>query len=55
LNGSIADKVSDSIQEMNKLIFGSGFGGITDMEVGPDGLLYVLSYGNGMLYRVSPK
>lgn len=55
LNGSIAYKVSDSIQEMNKLIFGSGFGGITDMEVGPDGFLYVLSYGNGMLYRVSPK
>ena len=55
LNGSIADKVSDSDQEINQLIFGSGFGGITDMEVGPDGFLYVLSYGNGMLYRVSPK
>lgn len=35
LNGSIADKVSDSYGETNQLIFGSGFGRITDMEVGP--------------------
>ena len=55
LNGSIADKVSDSDQEINQLIFGSGFGGITDMEVGPDGYLYVLSFGNGKLYKISPK
>ena len=55
LNGSIADKVIDSDQEMNQLIFGTGFGGITDMEVGPDGYLYVLSFGKGMLYRISPK
>ena len=55
LNGSITDKVTDSDQEMNQLIFGTGFGGITDMEVGPDGYLYVLSFGKGMLYRISPK
>lgn len=55
LNGSIADKVIDSDQEMNRLIFGTGFGGITDMEIGPDGYLYVLSFGKGMLYRISPK
>lgn len=55
LNGSIADKVTDSNQEMNHLIFGSGFGGITDMEIGPDGYLYVLSFGKGMLYKISPK
>jgi glucose/arabinose dehydrogenase len=36
-------------------MFGSGFGGITDMEVGPDGYLYVLSFDRGMLYRISPK
>ena len=51
LNGSI----TDSDQEMNQLIFGTGFGGITDMEVGPDGYLYVLSFGKGILYRISPK
>jgi aldose sugar dehydrogenase len=55
LNGSIADKVADYDQEMNQFIFGTGFGGITDMEIGPDGYLYVLSFGKGMLYRISPK
>ena len=55
LNGSVADKVTDFNQEMNHLIFGSGFGGITDMEIGPDGYLYVLSFGKGMLYKISPK
>ena len=47
LNGSIPDKVIDSDQEINRLIFGTGFGEITDMEVGPDGYLYVLSFGKG--------
>ena len=55
MNGSIADKVIDSDQEMNQLIFGTGFGGITSMEIGPDGYLYVLSFGKCMLYRISPK
>jgi glucose/arabinose dehydrogenase len=55
LNGSIADKVTDSDQEMNQLIFAEGFGGITDMEVGPDGYLYILSFDRGMLYKISPK
>jgi hypothetical protein len=55
LNGFIADKVTDSDQEINQLKFGSGFEGITDMEVGPDGYLYVLSFGKFMLYKISPK
>jgi hypothetical protein len=33
LNGSIADKVIDSDQEMNRLIFGTGFGGITESDL----------------------
>jgi aldose sugar dehydrogenase len=33
--------------------FGSGFGGITDIETGPDGFLYVLSFDNGVIYRIS--
>lgn len=35
------------------LIFGQGFGGITDIQVGPDGYLYVLSY-EGSLFRILP-
>jgi glucose/arabinose dehydrogenase len=31
--------------------FGTAFNGITDIEVGPDGYLYILSYG-GTMYRI---
>lgn len=55
LNGTLADKVADSDQELGDLIFGSGFAGITDMDVGPDGYLYVLSFGKGAIYKISPK
>jgi glucose/arabinose dehydrogenase len=55
LSGRVADRVANSDEEDKELIFGSGFGGITDMDVGPDGLLYVLSFGNGAIYKISPK
>jgi len=55
LSGNLTDKVADSDQELNDLIFGSGFAGITDMDVGPDGYLYVLSFGKGTIYKISPK
>jgi glucose/arabinose dehydrogenase len=50
LNGSLADKVADIPEELqnNKVIFGKGFGGITDIEVGPgDGYLYILALYQG--------
>lgn len=34
-------------------MFGQGFGGITDIQVGIDGYLYVLSY-TGSLFRILP-
>jgi glucose/arabinose dehydrogenase len=37
------------------LIFGTGFAGITDIKEGPDGLIYVVSTGDGTIYRISPK
>lgn len=55
LSGKLTDKIADSDEETNQLIFGSGFGGITDMDIGPDGYLYVLSFGNGAVYKISPK
>ena len=55
LPGKLADKVADSDEETSELIFGAGFGGITDMKVGPDGYLYVLSFGNGAIYKIAPK
>lgn len=55
LSDVLADKVADSDEESMELVFGSGFGGITDMDLGPDGNLYVLSFGKGAIYRISPK
>jgi aldose sugar dehydrogenase len=46
LGGSLQDRIADDSEELETSLFGEGFGGITDMEVGPDGYLYVLA-----LYR----
>ena len=50
---ALADNQVDETTENQPLIFGQGFGGITDIQVGPDGYLYVLSY-TGVLYRIVP-
>ena len=47
------DKVVDNSQELDSVVLGSGFGGITDIETGPDGYLYVLSYDDGIIYKIS--
>jgi hypothetical protein len=49
----LADLVADSSAELQEIILGTGFGGITDLKVGPDGLLYVLSFGLGRVFVVS--
>jgi hypothetical protein len=50
----LQDLVADSSEEVNAVTLGTGFpSGITDIETGPDGLLYVLTF-NGGLYRISP-
>jgi len=36
--------VANSTQELGDETFGNGFGGVTDIELGADGYLYVLSY-----------
>jgi glucose/arabinose dehydrogenase len=41
---ALKDLVADNNGgELNEVIFGAGFNGITDLKVGPDGLLYVIS------------
>ena len=54
LPGRLADKVADTDGETNDIIFGSNFGGISDMAVGPDGYLYLASLARGTIYRVVP-
>jgi len=54
LEEDLVDQVADDDEELSQIIFGSGFdGGITDIETGPDGFLYVLTF-NGSIYRIMP-
>jgi aldose sugar dehydrogenase len=52
-DGGIGDLVADNDDEASKVTFGNGFDRITDIETGPDGLLYILSYNGGRVYRVT--
>lgn len=54
LTGDLADLVADNAAERNALAFGSQFGTVTSMKVGPDGALYVTSFGSGNVYRIAP-
>jgi glucose/arabinose dehydrogenase len=53
LNGSLTDKVADSDSELQSIIFGEGFEIPTDLEISPDGALYVSSLRDGTIYRIS--
>jgi aldose sugar dehydrogenase len=52
LAGSLSDRIANTTSELDDIIFGRGFGGITDLEVGPDGYLYVVSIGQGKIFRI---
>ncbi len=52
-NQALSDLVADNQQELNSVTLGSNFDGITDIETGADGYLYVLTLA-GDLYRVVP-
>ena len=47
LNGTFSDKIVDRHKDLQNITLGQGFGGITDMEVGPEGYLYILSLQQG--------
>jgi aldose sugar dehydrogenase len=46
------DLVADPDDDPQEVIFGTGFGGITDLKVGPDSRLYILSF-QGKIFAVS--
>src|ERR671921_1755300 len=55
LDSPLDDKVADTADESEDVIFADGFGTITDLEVGPDdGYLYVVSLDHGAIYKVLP-
>ena len=47
LPNHLTDKIAYANNELEEITFGRGFGGITDMQIGPDGYLYVLSINEG--------
>jgi glucose/arabinose dehydrogenase len=50
----LEDFVANNSEELNAVTLGRGFsGGITDIQTGPDGYLYILTF-SGDLYRVVP-
>lgn len=53
LNPPLEDKVADTPQEIQDIIFGKGFGVITDIQVGSDGYLYILGI-DGTIYKIVP-
>jgi glucose/arabinose dehydrogenase len=57
LEGPLADRMADNGEDpaLENVTFARDFGGITDLEVGPyDGYLYVVSIGQGKIFRVLP-
>ena len=58
LIGDLADIVYSKKEDSSKIVFGENFGVVTDLKVGPDGYLYVVSgsegTGGGAIYRIVP-
>ena len=54
LSGALADLVADTAAERDSLRFGSGFGTVTDMQVGPDGYVYAVDWDGGRIHRIRP-
>jgi aldose sugar dehydrogenase len=56
-NSQLSDKIVSSNETSNEIIFGKGFGGITDIELEPDyGFMYILTFDGdrkGTIYRVT--
>jgi aldose sugar dehydrogenase len=52
-NTDLTDSIADPQDDLSPTIFARGFSGrITDIETGPDGYVYVLTYSDGRLYRI---
>jgi aldose sugar dehydrogenase len=50
-NKLIGNPNSEGVED---LVFGEDFGGISDLKLGPDGYLYVVSVGLGKIFRIGP-
>jgi aldose sugar dehydrogenase len=48
LDGDLKDKIANNENEVKNVTFAIGFGRITDIDLGPDGNLYILSSKNSL-------
>ncbi|MEO9320060.1 MAG: PQQ-dependent sugar dehydrogenase [Nitrososphaera sp.] len=48
------DSIANTGESMDEIIFGKGFGNISDVKMGPDGYLYLVSFNEGNIYRIVP-
>jgi aldose sugar dehydrogenase len=56
LKGELSDKIANNQKELEETLLGLRFGKITDLEVGPDGYLYVLALNSdrASLFKIIP-
>jgi glucose/arabinose dehydrogenase len=58
LKGDLADSVLNKKDDTSQVLFGENFGIVTDLKVGPDGNLYIVSgdrgTDEGAIYRIVP-
>lgn len=55
LEGALADRVADNTTERNTNRVGTTWGIITDIQIGPDGYLYLVSLSQGKVTRIRPE
>jgi aldose sugar dehydrogenase len=54
LQGQLENKIAYKYEDLTNYIFGKNFGVISDITVGPDGYLYIVSFTRGDIYRIIP-
>jgi glucose/arabinose dehydrogenase len=55
LKGPLKDRIANNgADELSNNTFGKGFKGISDITVGSDGYLYIVSIKRGEIYRITP-
>ena len=53
-DNNLKDLVLNKEDSPNEIIFVTGFAGITDIKEGPDGSIYIVTIGDGKIFRISP-
>jgi len=57
LEGPVGDKIADSVNELEEYEFAINAGTVTDLKIGPDGYLYILTNydSEGVIVKIIPK